>query len=43
MVLWLKAWTSSPPANEIGDNVCLEIGERQNEVGLQGEDLVDVR
>jgi hypothetical protein len=32
-----------PTANEIGDNTCLEIGECQDEVRLQGEDLVDVR
>jgi hypothetical protein len=32
-----------PPANEIHGNVGLEIGERQDEVGLQGEDLVDIR
>jgi hypothetical protein len=39
----LKAWTSSRRANEIGDDTGLEIRERQDEVGLQGEDLVDIR
>src|SRR5437899_2295108 len=32
-----------PAANEIGGDVRLEIGERQDEIGLQGEDLVDIR
>ena len=43
MLRWLKAWTSIPTANEIGGNVGLQIGERQDQIGLQGEDLVDVR
>jgi hypothetical protein len=30
-------------ANQIGGNVGLEIGECQDKIGLQGEDLVDVR
>ena len=30
-------------ANEIGGDVRLEIGERQDEIGLQRQDLVDVR
>jgi hypothetical protein len=28
-----------PAANEIGDNVRLEVGERQDEIWLQREDL----
>jgi len=32
-----------PAANEIGDDVRLEVGERQNQIRLQREDLVDVR
>jgi len=32
-----------PAANQIGSDVGLEIGECQNEVGLQRQDLVDVR
>jgi hypothetical protein len=32
-----------PTANEIRGNVGLEIGECQEEIGPQGEDLVDVR
>jgi hypothetical protein len=32
-----------PAANEIGDYACLEIGERQDEIGLQREDLINVR
>jgi len=43
MLRWLKAWTSIPTANEIGGNVGLQIGERQDQIGLQGEDLVDNR
>jgi hypothetical protein len=30
-------------ANEIGDDIRLQIGERQDEVGFQCEDLVDIR
>jgi hypothetical protein len=30
-------------ANEIASDVGLEIGECQSEIGLQGEDLVDIR
>src|SRR5215469_8354462 len=32
-----------PAANEIGDDVRLEVGERQNQIRLQREDLADVR
>jgi hypothetical protein len=32
-----------PTANEIGDDIRLEIGEREDEIGLQGDDLIDVR
>ena len=32
-----------PVANEIGDDVGLEIGEGQDEIGLQGENFVDIR
>ncbi|MBV8590731.1 MAG: hypothetical protein JO212_11870, partial [Acetobacteraceae bacterium] len=32
-----------PAANEIGGDVRLEVGERQQEIGLQREDLVDGR
>jgi hypothetical protein len=32
-----------PAAKEICGNVGLEIGECQDKIGLQGEDLVDVR
>jgi hypothetical protein len=32
-----------PAANEIGGDVRLEIGEGQDEIGLQREDLVDIR
>jgi hypothetical protein len=32
-----------PAANEIRDDVGLEIRERQDQIGLQSEDLVDVR
>jgi hypothetical protein len=32
-----------PVANEIAGDARLEIGERQDEIGLQREDLVDVR
>jgi hypothetical protein len=32
-----------PATDEVGDNVCLEIGERQDEVGPECEDLVDIR
>jgi hypothetical protein len=32
-----------PAANEIGDDVGLEIGEGQDEIGLQGENFVDIR
>jgi len=32
-----------PTANEIGGDVRLQVGERQNEIRLQREDLVDVR
>ena len=32
-----------PATNEIRSNVGLEIGERQDQIGLQGEDLIDVR
>jgi hypothetical protein len=32
-----------PTANEIRGNVRLEIGECQDKIGLQGEDLVDIR
>jgi hypothetical protein len=32
-----------PPTNEIRGNVGLEIGEREDEIGLQGDDLIDVR
>ena len=31
-----------PAANEISGDVRLEIGERQDEIGLQREDLVDI-
>jgi hypothetical protein len=31
----LKAWTSEPTANEIRGNTGLEIGEGQDEIGLQ--------
>ena len=34
---------AEPVANERGSDICLEIGERQDEVGAQGKDLVDVR
>jgi hypothetical protein len=29
-------------ANEIGGDVCLKVGEGQDEVWLEGEDLADV-
>jgi hypothetical protein len=32
-----------PAPDQIGDDVRLKIGERQDEVPLQGEDLLDVR
>ena len=32
-----------PAANEVGRYVCLEVGERQDEIGLQRENLVDIR
>jgi len=31
-----------PPANEINDDIRLQIGERQYKIGLQGKDLIDV-
>jgi hypothetical protein len=39
----IKGMDIKPPANEIRGNVRLEIRERQDEVGLQGQNLVDVR
>jgi hypothetical protein len=33
----------NPTANEIRGNVGLKIRKRQDKIGLQGEDLVDVR
>jgi hypothetical protein len=32
-----------PVANKLGGDICLEIGKSQDEIGAQGEDLVDVR
>jgi hypothetical protein len=32
-----------PAANEIGGDVCLKIGERQDKIGRQREDLVNIR
>ena len=31
-----------PAANEIGGDICLQVGERQDEIGPQREDLVDI-
>src|SRR5262249_58428648 len=41
-VRWLKACTSVPRQTEIGYDVRLEVGSR-DEIRLEGEDLVDVR
>ena len=36
---WLKACTATLRADQLGDDVGLQIGERQHQIGLEREDL----
>jgi hypothetical protein len=40
---WVEGMDGEPAADQIGDDIRSEIGERQDEVGLQRQNLVDVR